>query len=156
MDWSNLDAASGLEAELPPECFDLFERRLLGIVGIADEKAEVNLTPVWILRQGNEIVFNTNTWRAKARLIATNQRVTICVVDDSDPMRYVQVRGVGRLTAEGARETIDLLARKYWDRDFRDLQPGERRLDVIVTPYYVDYHPDANMDHRIRVTGGSP
>ncbi len=57
------------------------------------------------------------------------------MIDDQNPYRMIEIRGVAEMTEEGADQHIDALAKKYLGQDtypFR--QPGEQRIVVRVRP----------------------
>jgi PPOX class probable F420-dependent enzyme len=95
-------------------------------------------TVVWIEEEGGDILFNTAEGRAKPRELAADPRVSITFVDPSDMFRWVSVSGRAELTTEGARETIDKLAKKYLGKDEYPWYQGEQRIDVRIKPEKVD------------------
>lgn len=52
-----------------------------------------HVTPVWFDVDGDEIVFTTHDTSIKARNIARDARVCLCVDDDTPPYAYVIVEG---------------------------------------------------------------
>ena len=95
------------------------------------------LSIVWIDWDGEQVLFNTAAGRAKPRNLERDPRASVLVVDREDGYRWVAVRGVAELTAEGADEQIDKLARKYTGEGWQ-ARPGERRLLVRVRPEHVN------------------
>ena len=95
-------------------------------------------TVVWIEEDGGNILFNTAEGRAKPRELAEDPRVSITVVDPSDMFRWISVSGRAELTTEGARETIDKLAKKYLGEDEYPWYKGEQRIDVRIKPEKID------------------
>ena len=89
------------------------------------------LSVVWIDWDGEDVLFNTAAGRAKPRNLECDHRVSVLVIDREDGYRWVAVRGVAELTAEGADEHIDKLARKYTGEAWQ-AKPGEQRLLVRV------------------------
>ena len=87
------------------------------------------VTPVWIDREGDIIRVNTAVGRAKQRNTKRDPRVSIALVDWSNP--YTRVMIVGRVveqTTEGADEHIDSLAKKYLGVDKYPWRRGEKRV----------------------------
>jgi PPOX class probable F420-dependent enzyme len=95
-------------------------------------------TVVWIDEDGGDILFNTAEGRAKPRELAEDPRVSITFVDPSDMFRWISVSGRAELTTEGARETIDKLAKKYLGKDEYPWYQGEQRIDVRIKPEKID------------------
>jgi PPOX class probable F420-dependent enzyme len=95
-------------------------------------------TVVWIDEDGGDILFNTAEGRAKPRELAEDPRVSVTFVDPSDMYKWISVSGRAELTTEGARETIDKLAKKYLGKDEYPWYQGEQRIDVRIKPEKID------------------
>lgn len=96
-------------------------------------------TPVWVERDGDVVVFNTATGRAKAMNLARDPRVALSVHDAGNPYSYLQIRGRAELVADGAVDHIHKLSRKYTGEDYQHFVEGEERVTVRVTPEAVDF-----------------
>lgn len=64
------------------------------------------VAPVWFVIEDGQLVFNTGENTAKARSIARDPRVTMCVDLEQPPYAFVLVQGVAELSEDPA----DLLA----------------------------------------------
>jgi PPOX class probable F420-dependent enzyme len=95
-----------------------------------------HVTPVLVDYDGERILFNTATGRAKWHHMRRDPRVTIEVYAEDDPYEYVTVSGTVELEeGEAANDHIDKLSEKYTGNPkFQSHQPGERRVIVRVTP----------------------
>lgn len=153
MDESDVRHADGADREvrLPVECLDLLDRPLLAVVATVAPGGAPQATPVWVLRRGEAVVFNTTSRRAKGQNLGRDPRVALCVLDDQDPYRYLQVQGRAYLSTADARSTIDALAHLYTGAPFRPLKPDEERVDVTVDVHYVDYHPVMDVSQAVRI-----
>ncbi len=92
-------------------------------------------TPILIDTDGMDVLFNTAKGLVKHRNLLQNPSVAISLIDDQNPYRMIEIRGVAEMTEEGADQHIDALAKKYLGQDtypFR--QPGEQRIVVRVRP----------------------
>jgi PPOX class probable F420-dependent enzyme len=96
-------------------------------------------TPVWVDVDGADVIVNTAAGRQKARNMERDPRVAISIHDASNPYRYIQIRGkVAEMTAEGADENIDALAKKYLGQDTYPFRtPDEKRLIARIQPEHV-------------------
>ena len=94
------------------------------------------MTPVWVDYDGEHVVFNTATGRAKWQHMQRDPRVTIEVYSQDDPYDYVTVTGTVELEeGEAADRHIDKLSEKYTGNPkFQSHRPGESRVIVRVTP----------------------
>lgn len=131
-------------ATVPEEYHDLFEGETYAIVATVMPAGTPHLTPVWIDIEHEDdedrILFNTLEGRQKARNVARDPLVGVCVLDPEDPYRWASVRGrVVEVTSEGADEHIDSLARQYMgveEYPNHDTEEGDR-LIVRISPLRV-------------------
>jgi len=114
------------------------------VAAILDDKVFVHLATVnpdgspqtsviWVLRDGDRIMFGTADGRAKPRNLRRDPRVAMSFTAVDDPYRSVTMRG--RVTNIDANGTglIDRLAQKYMGQErFAGIHPGDVRLDVTV------------------------
>ena len=91
-------------------------------------------TLVWIDRDGDRILFNTDDRRAKPKNLRLDPRVAISIADAENPYNWVQIRGrVVDITSEGAVEHIDRLAKKYLNKDSYPYRtPEDKRVIVAI------------------------
>ncbi|MEU7351044.1 PPOX class F420-dependent oxidoreductase [Streptomyces albidoflavus] len=95
------------------------------------------LSPVWVKREGNDVLFSTTTDRRKAKNLLRDPRVTVQVQPFDEPYTYAEIRGRATVTEEGGQELIDELSRKYTGKSYAEFNPaaGEgTRVVVRVTP----------------------
>lgn len=83
---------------------------------------------VWVMRDGDDVLFSTVRGRQKARNMERDPRVSICGFDPADPYRYFEVRGVASLSEAGGRALIDRLSHKYRGTDYIYDTPDAIRL----------------------------
>jgi PPOX class probable F420-dependent enzyme len=95
------------------------------IVATVDGRGRPRTSVVWVDRDGDDVLFNTTSKRAKARHLSQRPYASVLVLDRSDPHRWVEVQGPTEITAEGALEHMHRLARKYTGRD------AERTTDRV-------------------------
>lgn len=70
---------------------------------------------VWVDTDGSHFLVNTETGRQKYKNVKRDPRVSLTIIDSSNPYRYAEVRGkvVGTVTGAEATEHIDRLSHKY-------------------------------------------
>jgi PPOX class probable F420-dependent enzyme len=114
----------------------LFLDKNFGAVATIREDGTPHVTPVWVDYDGERVVFNTATGRAKWRHMLRDPRVTIEVYAQEDPYEYVTVTGIVELEeSEDANRHIDKLSEKYTGNpEFQSHRPGEHRVIVRITP----------------------
>jgi PPOX class probable F420-dependent enzyme len=64
------------------------------------------MTPVYYALDGDDIIISTTRTRAKARAIARDPRVSLCILGEQQPFPYLTVYGRGRIEDAGAVETM--------------------------------------------------
>lgn len=105
-------------ASIPASHRDILENANFAHIATLMADGSPQVTPVWIDVDGDEIVFNTAVDRLKDRNLDRDGRVALSVHDQSNPYRYIQVRGkVTARTTEGADAHIDKMAKKYMNLD---------------------------------------
>ena len=100
------------------------------------------VTPVWFNTDSENILINSAEGRIKDRNMRARPRVTVCILDPSNPYRYLQIRGkVVEITENGADDHIDALALKYRGvSKYPYRQPGEQRVMYKIQIEKVDAH----------------
>ena len=89
---------------------------------------------MWIMRDGDHIVFNTAAGRRKWHNMRRDPRVAISISPTDRPYVNYSIQGlvIEMRTSDGV-ETIDRLAQKYLGREkYPWLQPGMVRVTVVV------------------------
>jgi PPOX class probable F420-dependent enzyme len=85
------------------------------------------------------VAFNTARGTAKERHLNRDPRVSLLVIDPSNPYKWVAVSGAAELTEEGADKQIDKLAKKYLGKDeYPRRRPGMIRVSINITPEQID------------------
>ena len=100
-----------------------------------------HVTPIWFDLDGDEIVFTTGETSVKARNIARDPRVSLCVDDDNPPFAFVIIEGTAANSAADQAELLSWATRlggRYMGADRaeeygkRNGVPGE--LVMRITP----------------------
>ncbi|WP_436738115.1 PPOX class F420-dependent oxidoreductase [Streptomyces sp. BBFR102] len=96
------------------------------------------LSPVWVKRDGNDVLFSTTADRRKTKNLRRDPRVTLQVQPFDEPYTYAEIRGRATVTEEGGQELIDELSRKYTGKPYAEFNPAAgqdaARVVVRVTP----------------------
>ena len=119
---------------LTPEQVRLLNAPNFATVATVMPDGSPEATVVWIESDADHVYFNTAMHRLKARNLQRNPHVAVSVFDPADPYRGLAVRGRAELILEGARESLDRISMAYDGKPFRDLEPGEVRVIVKITP----------------------
>lgn len=70
-------------------------RPAIGAVTLSDGRPHA--TPIWIDVDGSELVFTTWHEGVKAKVLARDPRMSICVQDDQPPFAFVTIQGEARV-----------------------------------------------------------
>ena len=117
----------------------LADNPFVGVLTTLRRDGSPHSTVVWVDVEDGVVSFNTEECRAKVRHVDDDPRVSLIVVDPSDPYKWVSISGATDVTTEGAREQIDTLAKKYLGEDeYPWANPDKRRLKVVIEPAHVD------------------
>jgi PPOX class probable F420-dependent enzyme len=102
-------------APLTPEIRSVLDGRAFFHLATVAPDGSPHSVPVWGLRDGDRIAFFTQAGSRKAGHLRADPRVSVSVVDESDPYRNVHLRGrvVETLEGEEALAVIDRLSDKY-------------------------------------------
>jgi PPOX class probable F420-dependent enzyme len=92
---------------------------------------------VWVMREGDAVVFSTLDVRQKGRNLVRDPRVSMTVFDPADPYSTVELRGTAELVEDPQRELSFAVTRKYIGQDPPEDPPGSRRLIVRLLPQRV-------------------
>lgn len=88
---------------------------------------------IWVLRDGDHILFGTADGRAKPRNLRNDGRVALSFSPPEDPYRNITMRGRVVDMKPNGTGLIDRLAQKYLGQDrFEGIQPGDIRLDITI------------------------
>jgi len=112
----------------------LFDDRNIAVLGTVRPDGTPQTSVVWVLRDGDALLFSTLARRQKARNVAAEPRVSVSVYDAANPYLSVEVRGTAELLPDPERALPLALSHKYLGTDPPPDGPGEERLVVRVTP----------------------
>jgi PPOX class probable F420-dependent enzyme len=112
----------------------LIARPVLASLATLNPDGSPQITPLWIDRDGDDVLFNTAQGRKKARNMEKDARVAVTVIDPDDAYNVVAFQGtVIEETTEGADAHIDALAKKYLGVDEYPMRrEGEVRIKLRV------------------------
>lgn len=121
---------------LNEKAISLIDGQNFGNLATIMDDGSPQVTPVWINREGDNILVNTAMGRTKQRNILRDQRVAVSIYDQKNPYSMVSIKGhVISQSSQGANEHIDLLAKKYIGKDkYPWGQPNEKRVILKIQP----------------------
>ncbi|GAA2327606.1 PPOX class F420-dependent oxidoreductase [Streptomyces caniferus] len=127
-----------MTATLSDDLKTLLDTPVFVTVATIQPDGSPQVSPVWVKRDGNDLLFSTTVGRRKEANLQRDPRVSIVVQPSDAPYTYAEVRGSARLTTEGGPELIEELSRKYTGKPYAEFNPASAddsaRVVVRVTP----------------------
>jgi PPOX class probable F420-dependent enzyme len=130
-------ARSQAALQLSEKDLELFQAKNFAHVATLSEDGSPHAVVVWVDAADGKVRFNSAKHAAKVKHLRRDPRVAVSVHGQDDPYRAVTVLGSAVMTTEGAEEHIDLLTRKYTDRERYPAEwraPREVRVLIEVAP----------------------
>ncbi|WP_406276857.1 PPOX class F420-dependent oxidoreductase [Nocardia sp. NBC_00881] len=125
-----------------PITFDDATRELLdgtnfATVATLNPDGEPQTSVVWILREGDTVMFSSTTNRQKVRNLTRDPRISLTVLDTTNPYRTVEIRGTAELVEDRDRAVQREVSHKYLGEDPPSDPEGTVRVIVRVIPHKV-------------------
>ena len=116
------------------------ETKAIAFLATTMSDGSPQVTPVWFNTDGEHILINSVKDRTKDRNMRARANIAMAIMDTSSLYKYIQIRGrVIDYTEDGAREHINILAGKYTDKAYFELNsPDEVRVIYKILPENID------------------
>lgn len=119
--------------------FDEATRRLLddrnfATVATLNPDGGPQTSVVWILREGDTVVFSVTAARQKARNLARDPRISMTVFETGNPYHSVEIRGTAELAEDPDKSLPRAVSHKYLGEDPQPEPDHVTRLIIRVTP----------------------
>ena len=88
---------------------------------------------MWVDTDGENILINTEIHRVKYKNVKIDPRVTVMIWKHDNPFKFVEIRGevIGEITGQEARDNIEKLSEKYWNKPYPFPIQTERIVLII-------------------------
>lgn len=116
------------------EIRNLLDGKNFATVATIDADGGPQTSVVWILRDGDAVLFSTTVQRRKARNLARDPRVSLTVFDSANPYHSVDIRGTAELIEDPDKSLPLRLSHKYLGADPPPEPAETRRYIVRITP----------------------
>ncbi|GGV53789.1 hypothetical protein GCM10010277_51910 [Streptomyces longisporoflavus] len=127
-----------MSAEMSDKLKALLDTPVFVSVATIQPDGSPQVSPVWVKRDGNDLLFSTTVGRRKETNLRRDPRVTVLLQPFDAPYTYAEIRGEAAMTTEGGQELIDELALKYTGLKYAEFNPSsaddDTRVVVRVTP----------------------
>jgi PPOX class probable F420-dependent enzyme len=107
----------------------LLDGRNYAVLATVNPDGSPQTSAMWVGRDGGDVLFSTVAGRVKHRNMLRDPRVSVSILDSSDPENYVELRGRVSMTPDPGRRLHIQLADKY-DQDPGEDAPGAVRVIV--------------------------
>ncbi|GAA2048363.1 PPOX class F420-dependent oxidoreductase [Streptomyces carpaticus] len=123
-----------MAAELSDQLKDILDGPVFVTIATIQPDGSPQLSPVWVARDGDDVLISTTVGRQKEKNLRRDPRVTVQVQPFDNPYTYAEIRGTATLTTEGGQELIDQLSVKYTGKPYAEFNPaaGEDAERVVV------------------------
>jgi PPOX class probable F420-dependent enzyme len=108
----------------------LLDGRNYAVLATVNPDGSPQTSVMWVGRDGNDLLFSTVEGRVKHRNMRRDPRVSVAVIDSSDPENYVELRGRASMTPDVGRALDTRLSWKYDGQDPGQDRPGAVRVVV--------------------------
>ncbi|MFI5525899.1 PPOX class F420-dependent oxidoreductase [Streptomyces platensis] len=127
-----------MTATLSDDLKQLLDTPVFVTVATVQPDGSPQVSPVWVQRDGDDLLISTTVGRRKERNLRRDARVSVVVQPFDAPYTYAEVRGSASLSTEGGQELIDQLSRKYTGKPYAEFNPAAaedaERVVVRITP----------------------
>ena len=114
----------------------------LAIVGMLRREKSPQLSPVYYVMDGDDLLISTTATRAKAKAVRRDARVSVCVLGEQPPFPYLTVYGRGRIEDAGVVDVMMRVGEKMYGQPLAEsMRPAveerarnEQRVVLRVTP----------------------
>lgn len=123
-----------MTAELSAKLKALLDTPVFVTVATVQPDGSPQLSPVWVKRDGDDVIFSTTLERQKEKNLRRDPRVTVLLQPFDEPYAYAEIRGTASMTTEGGQELIDELSLKYTGLKYAEFNPksGQDAPRVVV------------------------
>lgn len=119
----------------------VFARPRTAKLGVVTASGAPLVAPIWVARDGDQLLFNTGADTAKGRALRRDDRVSLCFDDEAPPFSFVVVAGTAEVVEDldEVRRWAATIGGRYMGADraeefgARNGVPGELLVRVTAT-----------------------
>jgi PPOX class probable F420-dependent enzyme len=128
--------------ELPAAAKDLLEGTYIAAFGTLTPGGRPQITAVWYLFEDGQLKLTIRNDRAKIRNLTAHPLASLFILDPSDPLHTLEVRGRVSLVRDEGSAFVERIGRKYGNPAVHSADPpGSHRYVVAVDPDRVTFRP---------------
>ena len=129
---------------LTENALELARGRHLAMLATRNPSGTMQVHPLWVSTDGENILVNTEVHRRKFKNIEADPSVTVTIMDSDNPWHWSEIRGrvVQTITGPEGRAHIDEMAKEYMGVDeYPNPIRSERVMLVIEAEHVFDFPP---------------
>lgn len=127
-----------MSAELSAKVKELLDGPVFVNIATIQPDGSPQVSPVWVKRDGDDVLISTTRGRRKEKNLSRDPRVTVLLQPFDDPYAYAEIRGTATLSTEGGQALIDELSLKYTGKNYAEFNPDSgqdaERVVVRISP----------------------
>lgn len=121
-------------ATIPDSHRDLIDSANIGSLSTVGPDGAPQVTALWYLADGDTVVLSLTTDRQKYKNAVRHPRVTLFVIDPSNPFRTLEVRGDASIEEDPDLAVFDQIIRHYGQDPDSFPAPRDDRVVLRLTP----------------------
>ncbi|MEU7143083.1 PPOX class F420-dependent oxidoreductase [Nocardia sp. NPDC046473] len=110
----------------------LLDAKNYAVLATLNADGSPQTSAMWVLRDGDDLLFSTLEGRLKHRNMVRDPRVSVTVIDSADGESYVELRGKATIVEDSDLRVGHRLSWKYDGKDHDLPAPGQVRVAVRV------------------------
>ncbi|WP_067698884.1 PPOX class F420-dependent oxidoreductase [Nocardia jejuensis] len=115
------------------------ESNVFATVATIGTDGQPHLTVVWLVRDGDDLLYSTTVSRRQYRNLIRDPRATVMIVPPESPYVYAEIRGTVTVEPDPDRALPDQVSLKFTGKNYRDFNPSGAddpadRVIVRITP----------------------
>jgi PPOX class probable F420-dependent enzyme len=125
--------------KLTDKAKNLIDAKSFAHVATLNKDGSLQVSPVWVERDGDTVIINSEQKRKKVRNLKRDGRVALSIQNPDNDYQYVEIRGkVKEITTEGGFEGIDRLSAKYTGQEkYPGNAPGDVRVVIKIEAEHI-------------------
>src|SRR5262249_19693494 len=124
----------GMPATLDDDARRILDGKNFATIATLGPDGSPHTSVVWILRDGDQVLFSTKTSRVKARNLARDPRVALSVFELDNPYSSVDIRGTAELVDDPDKALPEQVSMKYMGEPPPPEPAEDTRYVVRITP----------------------
>ena len=120
---------------ITPRAAEILAKRPIGFMSTMRPDGRMSVIPVAVIFDGEVVRITSVKDRFKVRNLELDARISLCVPDPDDNLRYVEIRGTATVEDDAERTFVNAMAKEWMGVDEYPYDaPGDERVTITVHP----------------------